>query len=61
MTDENLKRKLKMERIQACLNCQRFVDCDDIGKFEECSDFEEIEKEVWVIKKIKEIMERGWS
>lgn len=43
-----------MERIQACLNCQRFVDCDDIGKFEECSDFEEIEKEVWVIKKIKE-------
>ena len=39
---ENLARKLKRERVEACLNCEKFVKCDDIGRFEECVDFEEI-------------------
>jgi hypothetical protein len=45
-----LKRKLKRECVEACLNCKKFVDYDDIGKFEDCVDFEEVEGEVWVIK-----------
>jgi len=47
-----LKRKLKRECVEACLNCKKFVDCDDIGKFVECVDFE-VEGEVWVIKRIQ--------
>lgn len=41
--NKELERKLKRERVEACLNCKKFVKCDDIGKFEECVDFEEIE------------------
>jgi len=49
---ESLARKLKHERVEACLNCKKFVECGDIGKFEECIDFVEVEDEVWVIKKL---------
>jgi len=45
---------LKRERVEACLNCKKFVDCNHIGKFEECSDFKEVESEAWVIKKLVE-------
>jgi len=49
---EELERKLKHERVEACLNCKKFVHCNDIGKFEECVDFEEVESKAWVIRKI---------
>ena len=50
--NEVLERKLKRERVEACLNCKKLVECGDIGKFVECVDFEEVEGEAWVIKKI---------
>jgi hypothetical protein len=50
--NEELERKLKHERVMACLNCKNFVKCDNIGKFEECVDFEEVQGEAWVIKRI---------
>jgi hypothetical protein len=40
-----LEKKLKRERVEACLNCKKFV---------ECVDFEEVEGEAWVIKKLVE-------
>jgi len=49
--NEELERKLKRERVEACLNCKNFLKCDDIGKLAECDDFEEVECENWVIKK----------
>jgi hypothetical protein len=49
---EALERKLKMERVEACLNCKKFVKCDGIGRFVECVDFEEVKCEAWVIKKL---------
>jgi hypothetical protein len=52
MNKEELERKLKMEKVTACLNCQRFVECNNVGKFEDCCDFEELEGEAWVIKKL---------
>jgi hypothetical protein len=52
--NEELEHKLKRERVEACLNCKKFLECDDIGKFEECVDFEEVEGEAWVIKKFVE-------
>jgi len=54
--NEDLERKLKRERVEACLNCKKFVDCNHIGKFEECSDFKEVEGEAWVIKKIDKFL-----
>jgi hypothetical protein len=44
--------KLKRERVEACLNCKRFLKCGNIGRFAECVDFEEVEGEPWVIKKL---------
>jgi hypothetical protein len=52
MNKQELERKLKRERVEACLNCKRFVKCDNIGKFEECVDFEETEGEAWAIRKL---------
>jgi hypothetical protein len=52
MNKEELKRKLKRERIEVCLNCQGFVTCDNVGKFEECTDFEEVKCETTVIRKL---------
>jgi len=49
---EDIEKKLKRERVEACLNCKKFVKCKNIGKFEECVDFEEIEGEAWVIEKL---------
>jgi len=57
--NEQLKRKLKRECVEACLNCDKFVDCDNIGKFEECVDFEEVEGEAWVIKRLLKIQIRS--
>jgi len=51
MNKEGLERKLKRERVEACLNCKRFVKCDSIGRYEECVDFEEVECEVRVISR----------
>jgi hypothetical protein len=50
MAGKVLDRKLKLERVEACLNCKKFVECENIGRFEECVDFEENEGGVWVIK-----------
>ena len=43
LSKKALERKLKLERVEACLNCKRFIDCDNIGRFEECEDFVEVE------------------
>ena len=45
MTDEDLERKLKLERVEACLNCKQFAQCENIGKFVECEEFVELERE----------------
>ncbi len=50
--NEQLERKLKRERVEACLNCKKFVECDDVGKFEGRVDFEEVKGEAWVVNKI---------
>jgi hypothetical protein len=50
--DEELERKLKLEHVEACLNCRRFVKCKSIGEFVECTDFEEVDDEAWVLKKL---------
>jgi hypothetical protein len=52
MNKEELERKLKRERVEACLNCKKFVRCNDIGKCVECGDFREVEGEAWVIKRL---------
>ena len=52
MTSEELERKLKRERVEVCLNCQRFVRCESVGRFVECSDFVEFEDEAWVIRRV---------
>jgi len=41
-TSKDLERKLKIERVQVCLNCKRFTKCENIGRFEECEDFLEV-------------------
>lgn len=43
MTSNELKRKLKRERVEVCLSCQRFVECENIGQFVECVDFVEVD------------------
>lgn len=54
MKEEELERKLKRERVEACLNCKKFVKSDDIGKFEECVDFKEVDGEAWLIAHVEE-------
>jgi hypothetical protein len=53
MNKKELERKLKMEQVEVCLNCKKFVKCNNIGKFVECADFEEIKDEAWVIRKLE--------
>jgi hypothetical protein len=53
MNKEELERKLKRERVEACLNCKKFVKCDNIGRYEECVDFDEVSCEAWVIEKLE--------
>lgn len=43
--NDELERKLKIERVTACLNCKRFVKCENIGQYEECCRFLEVELE----------------
>jgi hypothetical protein len=50
MNKVELERKLKRERVDVCLNCNKFVLCHHIAEYEECCDFEELEGEAWVIK-----------
>jgi len=52
MNKDELERKLKRERVEACLNCKKFVKCEKIGRFVECVDFEEVEGEAWVIERL---------
>jgi len=47
-----LERKLKRERVEVCLNCERFLKCESVGRFVECEDFIEVEDEAWAIRKI---------
>jgi hypothetical protein len=44
-SNKDVERKLKVEHVEACLNCQLFTDCDDIGRFEECEKFVEVERD----------------
>ena len=46
ITSEELNRKLKLERIEVCMNCKKFLNCENVGKFVECADFVEVEDEV---------------
>ena len=53
--NEVLERKLKRERVEACLNCKKFEECDSIGEFEECVDFSELDvNEQVVVVSLKE-------
>jgi hypothetical protein len=47
--NKELERKLKRERVEACLNCKKFAKCNDIGKFEECGDYSEVDVEKQVV------------
>lgn len=47
MNTKELDRKLKRERFEECLNCEKLVKCGHIDEFEECIDFIEVEGEVW--------------
>lgn len=49
-TNKDLEKKMKIERIEMCLNCERMVKCCNIGKFEECADFEETNEPLEVSK-----------
>jgi hypothetical protein len=49
---ESLAHKLKRERVEACLNCKKFVECKSVGEFVECTDFEEIRDGIWVIRRL---------
>ena len=61
-SSEDLERKLKTERVEACLNCQRFTKCDDIGQFVECAEFMEVEAEkAMVIIRLDEYARLGSS
>lgn len=54
-TSKDVERKLKIERVQVCLNCKRFTKCENIAKFEECEDFSEInDKMAMVIVSLKD-------
>ena len=55
MINDDLKRKLKTERVEVCLNCKLFTDCENIGRFEECEGFLEVErKRAMVIVRLDE-------
>jgi len=45
MDNKELEKKLKFERVEACLNCALFTDCEDIGRFEDCENFSEVEQD----------------
>jgi hypothetical protein len=45
MKDNALKRKLKLERVEVCLNCKLFKDCEHIGRLVECEEFVEVDSE----------------
>ncbi|MFH0748494.1 MAG: hypothetical protein V1915_01020 [Candidatus Bathyarchaeota archaeon] len=49
MKRKELERKLKLERVEACVNCKVFTECDGIGVFGECEDFSEVEAEKAVV------------
>ena len=53
MKEDELTRKLKRERVEACLNCKKFVKCEDIGKYVECTAFEETNDAVWFVEKLE--------
>lgn len=43
MNREDLERKMKLERVEACLNCKVFTECVNIGRFVECEEFVEVD------------------
>jgi hypothetical protein len=45
MNSKELQRKLKVERVEVCLNCTLFTDCNNIGQFVECEEFVEVDSE----------------
>jgi hypothetical protein len=53
MNGKELERKLKLERVEVCLNCTLFTDCEQIGLFEECEEFVEVDsKQAMVIVRL---------
>ena len=47
--NEKSERKLKRERVEACLNCKKFEQCDSIGKFVECVEYSEVDAKSQVV------------
>ena len=45
MSRNDLEGKLKLERVEVCLNRQRFTQGEEIGRYVECADFVEVERE----------------
>lgn len=45
MKKDDLKRKLKRERVEICLNCKHFMRCNEIGQNEVCECFCEVQDE----------------
>jgi hypothetical protein len=44
-SSNNVERKLKVERVEACMNCQLFTECEKIGMLEACEKFVEVERD----------------
>ena len=40
---------MKLERVEVCLNCKRFVEWENVGMFEECEEYVEVECEEMVV------------
>ena len=43
MENKELQRKLKVESVEVCVNCQLFLDCENIGRLVECEAFVEVD------------------
>jgi hypothetical protein len=53
MENKAIERKLKLERVEVCLNCQLFVNCENIGRLVECEEFMEVDtKKAMVIVRL---------
>ncbi|MFH0748547.1 MAG: hypothetical protein V1915_01290 [Candidatus Bathyarchaeota archaeon] len=49
MKRKELERKLKLERVEVCVNCRRFTECEKIGRYVECEKFVEVEYETAMV------------
>ena len=49
MSRNDLEGKLKLERVEVCLNRQRFTQGEEIGRYVECADFVDVERKKGMI------------